>query len=69
VVSGELGLIKPDAAIFHALLEKLGRPAEACMFIDDAPRNVAAAERLGFVAHRFVGPEALETELGALGLL
>lgn len=69
VVSGELGLIKPDAAIFRALLDRVGRPAETCLFIDDAPRNVAAAARLGFATHRFVEPESLEAELTALGLL
>lgn len=69
VVSGELGVIKPDPAIFHVLLDRVGRPADACMFIDDSPRNVAAAERLGFTAHRFMSPEHLEAALTALRLL
>lgn len=69
VVSGELGVIKPDVAIFRALLDRVGRPAETCLFIDDAPRNVAAARRLGFLTHRFVEAASLEAELRARGLL
>lgn len=47
VISGEVGLRKPDPAIFALALERLDVPAERCAFVDDLDRNVAAAERLG----------------------
>lgn len=69
VVSGELGLVKPDPAIYRHLLETIDRPAERCLFIDDNPENVAAATRLGLRAHRFTGPAPLRRELATFGLL
>lgn len=68
VVSGEIGLIKPDPAIFHHLTRGFGlNPAET-VFIDDVPANVEAARRLGFHAIRFVSPEQLATDLRRAGI-
>jgi 2-haloacid dehalogenase len=47
VVSGEECLMKPDVQIFHRFLERYGLEAQACIFIDDNSRNVAAARSLG----------------------
>jgi 2-haloacid dehalogenase len=69
VVSGQERLIKPDPAIFHLLLHRYGIHPERAVFIDDAPRNVDAAAKLGMYALRFRDPAALRTELVALGLL
>ena len=69
LVSGEHGLIKPDARIFELLLERIGREASACIYIDDSAKNIAAAEALGFEAIHFQGPEELRGELTGLGLL
>ena len=49
VISGEVGLRKPDPAIFHHALGLLGLPPHECAFIDDIEHNVRAAERLGIV--------------------
>lgn len=69
LVSGEVGLIKPDPAIFRLLFERFAiRPAEA-VYIDDNADNVAAAAALGMRAIRFTAPGALAEELAALGLL
>lgn len=68
VVSAEVGLVKPDPAIFAHLLETIGATAGDCVFIDDAPVNVEAARALGFVAVRFESPEKLRAELAGLGL-
>ena len=68
-VSGELRLIKPDPAIYRHVLGAIGAPAGDCLFIDDAPKNVAAAAALGLQAHRFTGAAALRAELAGLGLL
>ncbi|MBI3706862.1 MAG: HAD family phosphatase [Proteobacteria bacterium] len=69
VVSGELGVMKPDPRIFAHLLATHGLDAADCVFIDDSPRNVAAALDVGFRALHFKSPQALRADLAALGLL
>jgi epoxide hydrolase-like predicted phosphatase len=51
VDSSEVGVRKPDPRIFELALARLGgvEPAHA-LFLDDAPSNVAAAEKLGITA-------------------
>ncbi|MCM0021649.1 MAG: HAD family phosphatase [Tagaea sp.] len=68
-VSGELKLAKPDPAIYRHLLGKIGAPAEECVFVDDAPKNVAGAQAVGMRALRFESPERLAADFRALGLL
>ena len=46
-ISAEIGVMKPDAAAYEAILGMLALPASACVFIDDLPANVAAARALG----------------------
>ena len=69
VISGEVKLIKPDPRIFQVLLGQIGRPAEECLFIDDVPANIAAAQALGFQTIHFQNPEQLESEFTSRGLL
>jgi putative hydrolase of the HAD superfamily len=46
--SSEVGVRKPDPAIFSLALRELGGIApEHAVFLDDFPGNVAAARRLG----------------------
>ncbi|MBW2398978.1 MAG: HAD family phosphatase [Deltaproteobacteria bacterium] len=48
VDSSEVGVRKPDPAIFQLALEGLGGvPPERALFLDDYPSNIAAAEALG----------------------
>lgn len=63
IVSGEVGLIKPDPAIYLLTLERVGCRAAECVFIDDSRVNVEAARRLGFHAIHFQSPEQLEADL------
>jgi putative hydrolase of the HAD superfamily len=46
-ISAELGLMKPDAAAYRAVLAMLDMAPHTCIFIDDIPANVAAAQALG----------------------
>lgn len=69
VVSGAERLIKPDPAIYRALLDRTGLDAAACLFIDDSAKNVAGARAVGMAAHHFTSPAALEAELVGRGLL
>lgn len=50
VVSGEEHVIKPEHAIYELLLHRYSLRAEECLFIDDNPRNVAAAREVGMSA-------------------
>lgn len=54
VISGEVGLRKPDPAIFELTTTKLGVGANACVFVDDHPGHLGAARDLGMttVLHR-----------------
>jgi 2-haloacid dehalogenase len=69
VVSGELGMMKPDARIFRHLTETHGLAAPDCLFIDDSPRNVAGARAAGLNAVQFTSPDALRGALQEFGLL
>lgn len=48
VISGDVGSRKPSAAIYEALLSKVGQPAGDCVFVDDRIKNLDAAKTLGF---------------------
>jgi putative hydrolase of the HAD superfamily len=64
-LSHEIGLIKPDPALFRHVLSGLGMEAEEALFLDDNPEHVRAAEGIGIVAMRVDGVaearEALKT--------
>jgi 2-haloacid dehalogenase len=63
VISGEIRLVKPRCEIFDHLLEKIGRRAGECVFIDDSIANVNAAIDAGFDAIHFRSPQQLRDEL------
>ena len=69
VISGEVGHVKPDPEIFQIMLEKVGRPAQECLFIDDSPTNISQAQKMGFAAIHFQSAEQLEASLRELKLL
>lgn len=69
VISGEVGLVKPDKTIFNLLLERIGRPAGECLYIDDHAPNITAARELGFQTIRFQSPQQLEMDLHRMGIL
>jgi len=69
VISGEVGLAKPDPALFRLALDRCGLAPATTLFIDDMPANVDAARALGLDAVRFEGPGQLRRELAARGLV
>jgi 2-haloacid dehalogenase len=69
VISGREGLIKPDPAIYRLLLGRYNLAAGSCLFIDDSPRNVEGARRVGLAALRFESVPALRAELARRGVL
>jgi len=59
-------VIKPDEKIYRLLLSRFGLKAEECVFLDDTPRNVEAAQKLGFYGICFRTREQAEEELRRL---
>jgi epoxide hydrolase-like predicted phosphatase len=68
VISGEVGLRKPDPAIFELAAERLGLEPAQCAFVDDLDRNVRAAADLGMHAVHHTG-DVEETRRRLQGLL
>jgi putative hydrolase of the HAD superfamily len=54
VISGEVGMRKPEPEIFEFTVKELGVEAGACVFVDDLPGHLKAAQELGIttVLHR-----------------
>lgn len=69
IVSGQEGVIKPEAEIFERMKTRFGLNPARTLFIDDLPANVAAAQDLGFQAVRFTSPAALAHQLDTIGLV
>lgn len=69
VVSGEVGLVKPDPRIYRLAIERCRLAPARTVFVDDLPANVEAARAAGLHGLHFTTPERLRTDLGALGLL
>ena len=53
VFSSEVGMRKPDIAIFKLMLEKMGVKAENAVFIDDMLPNIEGAKSAGLHAIRY----------------
>ena len=69
VLSGEVKLIKPEPELFELFLQKIGKPANQCLFIDDSEANITTARKLGFDTVHFISPEHLQNELRIRQLL
>jgi 2-haloacid dehalogenase len=69
VISGDVGICKPDPAIFRYLLERYRLDPSRTLFVDDLALNIDAAQALGLPAVRFEGGDKLRVELKARGLL
>ena len=67
-VSGEVGLIKPDPAIYARHAATFGLEPAATVFIDDSPKNVEGAREAGWQAVLFSDAAALRADLRAFGI-
>jgi putative hydrolase of the HAD superfamily len=67
--SGLLGLAKPDPAIYAAVEDSLGLPADALWFIDDKLENVTTATSRGWHAHLWIDDADTRAWLVAEGFL
>lgn len=69
VISGKVGYVKPEPEIYEIMLEKIGKPAQECLFVDDSLANIQQAQKMGFETIYFKSSEQLEIELRSMGLL
>ncbi|MBK8175392.1 MAG: HAD family phosphatase [Rhodospirillales bacterium] len=69
VVSGEVGLVKPDPGIYRHLLRRFDLEPASCLFIDDVAANVEGARAVGLRAEPFRGAEALRADLERYAIL
>ncbi len=63
--SSRVGVAKPSPGIFCAALDQAGVAASECVFVDDSPANIRAAEDLGMRSHLFEGVQGLRGFLQA----
>ncbi len=66
IISGEVGLRKPDPAIYRLAADKLGLPPSECVFVDDVAANLPAAAELGMATVHHVDSSATVRELERL---
>ncbi|MGI9823194.1 HAD-IA family hydrolase [Agromyces sp. Marseille-Q5079] len=65
-VSGELNLVKPDAAIYEHVIAELGIDPDQFVFVDNKAENVAGSLAVGGAAHVFTDAGSLESWLRGL---
>ena len=68
ILSHELGLRKPDPAIYRAALKMSDTKPEETVFIDDLKPNVESAKKLGMIAIRYKGAADLRRRFETLGI-
>lgn len=68
VVSGEEKMIKPEICFYEVLLNRYALKAEECVFIDDNPVNIKAAEEVGIHGILFDCANNVRKELASFGI-
>lgn len=66
VISGEVGLHKPQPEIFQLGAERIGLEPSDCVFVDDLRENCAGAEAVGMTAILHRGADTTLPELAEL---
>lgn len=70
LISCDLGKVKPMHEIYRAFTDRFSLNPKECVFIDDAPANVAGAVACGWQGIVFHGDaDELERKLRAMGIL
>jgi len=65
--SCELGVVKPDPAIYLHTVKKLNVSPGRALFIDNLQKNIVGAEAIGLHAALFENPEQLQNDLARRG--
>lgn len=66
IISAEVGMMKPDEAIYELTLERMGFEPYETVFIDDFPRNIEGARQVGMHTILFKDTNQVMTELNTL---
>lgn len=66
IISGEVGVMKPDPRAYTLTLQRLACPPGRAVFIDDMPANIAAAQALGIHGIHYTPTLDLPTALAPL---
>ncbi|KAF0962974.1 MULTISPECIES: HAD-IA family hydrolase [unclassified Rhodococcus (in: high G+C Gram-positive bacteria)] len=66
VLSGDVGVAKPDPRIYRLTAESLGLDPGDCIFVDDLPVNVRGAVAVGMVGIHHVDGAATADEIAIL---
>lgn len=69
VISGQLGVVKPNPKIYHHLFKTFALKPENTVFVDDLPSNIEAATRLGMRGIVFTSPTDLRRKLVEMRIL
>jgi len=67
VLSCELGVVKPDRAIYERCLEEVGVDPGRTLFVDDLRENLVAAQALGLLTLHFDGEAGVKSLRERLG--
>jgi putative hydrolase of the HAD superfamily len=65
--SCELGVVKPDPAIYLHTVKKLNVSPDRALFIDNLQKNIVGAEAIGLHAALFENPQQLQNDLARRG--
>ncbi len=68
VVSGHVGVARPDLRNYEILFERTGHEPTELVFMDGTLANVLAAEALGMAAIHYEAGVVLENEFKARGI-
>jgi len=68
VISGEVGVKKPDPAIFRILIERNSLNPARTVFIDDTAVHCETARSLGFAVIQHLSPSQLRSNLQKIGI-
>lgn len=66
--TAEIGMAKPEPAVFRYVCDAIGTEPRSTAFVDDLSENIRGAEEVGLVAHRFEGLPGLRAFLEGLAL-
>jgi putative hydrolase of the HAD superfamily len=66
VISGEVGMRKPEPAIFRLTADRLGLAPESCVFVDDLMPNIRGAQEVGMIGVHHVSPQETIDQLEEL---
>ena len=67
-VSGDIGIVKPDIAIYRHHAGAFGLDPAETIFFDDSPENIVGAKAAGWQAHVFTDAETMRRDLAAAGI-